>query len=53
MADPTQKSFKVPIRVAFADPEKNHKSLDSGDGAAMVAAGVVAAARVESAARVL
>ena len=32
VADPTQKSFKVPIRVAFADREKNHKSLDSGDG---------------------
>ena len=32
MADPKQKSFKVPIRVAFADQEKNHKSLDSGDG---------------------
>ena len=32
VADPKQKSFKVPIRVAFADQEKNHKSLDSGDG---------------------
>ena len=37
----------LPIRAAFADREKNRKSLVSGGGRAAVVAGVVAAARVE------